>query len=97
LWAKGLNAEDIHKENVPVYSGVCRVNRIPLGGKRSADDEDVETEVRLGQQSKYFYVTGFNALVKRWDRCINLGGGYVDKYIFFPGSYMTYFKFYIHF
>jgi hypothetical protein len=23
LWAKGLNAEDIHRENFPVYGGKC--------------------------------------------------------------------------
>jgi hypothetical protein len=25
----------------------------------------------------------FRALVKRWDKCINVGGGYVEKYFFF--------------
>jgi hypothetical protein len=33
----------------------------------------------LRQQSKDFYSVGFNALVKRWDKCINVGGGYVEK------------------
>jgi hypothetical protein len=31
------------------------------------------------QQSKDFYAAGFDALIKRWDRCINVGGGYVKK------------------
>jgi hypothetical protein len=41
-----------------------------LGGKFFADDEEVETEVRerLRQQSKDFYATGFDAMVKRWDK-----------------------------
>jgi hypothetical protein len=26
---------------------------------------------------------GFNALVKQWDKCIDVGGGYVEKEIFF--------------
>jgi hypothetical protein len=30
-----------------------------------------------------FYAAGFDALVKRWDMCINVGGGYVEKWIFF--------------
>jgi hypothetical protein len=66
--------------------------------KRFADDEEVETEVRKGlrQQSKDFYLAGFAALVKRWDKCINVGGGYVEKYMYFPGSNITYFTFYIH-
>jgi hypothetical protein len=33
---------------------------------------------RLKQQPKYFYAAGFDALVKRWDKCINVGGGYVE-------------------
>jgi hypothetical protein len=52
-----------------------------MGGRRFADDEEVETEVRkwLRQQSKYFYAVGFDTPVKRWDKCINVGGGYVEK------------------
>jgi hypothetical protein len=33
----------------------------------------------LGQQSKEFYAAGFLAPVKRWDKRINVGGGYVEK------------------
>jgi hypothetical protein len=49
LWAKGLDAKDIHKEVFVAQSGS------QLCGKRFADDEEVETEVRkwLRQQSKY--------------------------------------------
>jgi hypothetical protein len=82
LWAKGLDAKDINKEMSPVYGGsVCCVKRFPLGGKRFADDEEVETEVRkwLRQQPKDFYAAGFDALVKRWDRCIDVDGGYFEK------------------
>jgi hypothetical protein len=44
-----------------------------LGGKRFADDEEAETEVRkwLRQRSKYMYAVGFDALAKQWDKCIN--------------------------
>jgi hypothetical protein len=50
-------------------------------GKRFAVDEEVETEVRkwLRQQSKELNTAGADALVKRWDKCINVGGGYVEK------------------
>jgi hypothetical protein len=37
----------------------------------------------LTQQSKDSYAAGFDALVKRWDKCINAGEGYVEKYMFF--------------
>jgi hypothetical protein len=39
---------------------------------------------------------GFHALVKRWDKCINVDGGYVEKWMFIPGSNITYFTFYIN-
>jgi hypothetical protein len=50
-------------------------------GKRFADGEEVETEVRkwLRYQLKDFCAAGFGALVKRWDNCINVRGGYVEK------------------
>jgi hypothetical protein len=52
-----------------------------LGSKCFAEDEEVETEVQkwLRQQSKDFYTAGFDALVKRWNKCINVGGRYVEK------------------
>jgi hypothetical protein len=33
----------------------------------------------LRQQSEDFYAAGFDALVKRWDKCMNVGGRYVEK------------------
>jgi hypothetical protein len=52
-----------------------------LGGKRFADDEEVEMEVRkrLRQELKNLHAAGFDGLVKRWDKCNNVGGGYVEK------------------
>jgi hypothetical protein len=32
----------------------------------------------LRQQSKDFYAAGLDALAKGWDKCINVGGGYVE-------------------
>jgi hypothetical protein len=60
---------------------VCRLKRFSISGKIFADDEDVETEVLkwLRQQSKDFYAVGFDALVKRWNKCINIDRGYVEK------------------
>jgi hypothetical protein len=50
-----------------MLGSVCCLKRFHLGGKRFADDEEVETEMRklLRQQSKYCYAAGFDALVKR--------------------------------
>jgi histone-lysine N-methyltransferase SETMAR len=38
-----------------------------IGGRRFADDEEIETDVRkwLRQQSEDLYAAGFDALVKR--------------------------------
>jgi hypothetical protein len=60
-----------------------------------ADGEQVETEVRkwLRQESKDFCAEGSNALVKRWEKCINVGGGYFEKKMFSPGSSITFLRF----
>jgi head-tail adaptor len=60
---------------------VSRVKWFSSGGKRFADDEEVETEVRkwLRQQPNDYYAGVVDARVKRRDKCINVGGGYVEK------------------
>jgi hypothetical protein len=50
----------------------------------------------LRQQSKDFYAMDFDTLVKRWDKCISVGGGYIEKYMFYPSSNITCFMFHIH-
>jgi hypothetical protein len=68
LWAKELNARDIHEEMVPVYVVKCLarkavhswVEKSSQGRSKVSDDE---TEVRKG----------------RWDKRIDVGGGYVEK------------------
>jgi hypothetical protein len=80
LLAKGLDANDIHKEIITLYGGQCLSRKavhacVEKRGKYFADDEEVETEVRkwLRQQSEDFYAAGSDALVKRWDKCIDVG------------------------
>jgi hypothetical protein len=46
-------------------------------------------------QSKDFYTAGFDALLKRWDKCISVGGGYVEKLMGFFLSRFEYHKFYV--
>jgi hypothetical protein len=85
LWAKRLGAKDIRKDIFLFTVGsVCRVKRFTAGSRNSQGRwkvRDDETEVRkwLGQQSENFCAAGFEALVKRWDKCISVGGGYVEK------------------
>jgi hypothetical protein len=83
LWTEGLNAKVIRKEMFPDYDGKSLlskavhiwVTKFFQGRSKVADDAD---KLRR-QQSKDFYIAGFDALVKRWDNCINVGGGYVEK------------------
>jgi hypothetical protein len=71
----------INKYFLFTVGNVCSLKRFHLGDKHFADDEEDETEVRkwLRQKSKDYYATGFDALVKRLDKCINVDGGYVEK------------------
>jgi hypothetical protein len=82
LWTKvSLQRIFTKKCLLDILGIVCRVKRFTTGSRNSLKDEGIETEVRkwLRQQSKDLYVVGFNALVNRWDKCINAGGGYVEK------------------
>jgi hypothetical protein len=87
LWVKGLSAKDIHKEYLLfMVRSVYRVQRFTIGSRNSGlggkhFTDEVETELRkwLKQQSNDFCATGFEALVKRWDKRISVGGGYVEK------------------
>jgi hypothetical protein len=70
----------------PVYGGKCLSrkavhNYVGKLSQRRSEVADDETEVWnwLRQQSKDFYAAGFDAMIKRWDKCINVGGGYVKK------------------
>jgi hypothetical protein len=51
------------------------------GANVSLLTKKIEMVVRkqLRQKSEDFYAAGFDALVKRWDKCINVGGGYVEN------------------
>jgi hypothetical protein len=44
------------------------------------DEEEAKAEVREWLTTvNDIYAAGFDALVKRWDKCIIVGGGYVEK------------------
>jgi hypothetical protein len=90
LWGTGLNAQIIHKEYFLFTVGnVCRVRRLTTGSrnflKGFRKSQMMPDQVRrwLRKQSKDLYSAGFNALVKRWDKCNSVSGGYVEKYMFF--------------
>jgi hypothetical protein len=68
-----------------MVGSVCRLKRFTTGSRNSlknvrevADDAQPGLEVAK-TTVKNFYAVGFDALVKRWDKCINVGRGYVEK------------------
>jgi hypothetical protein len=86
LWARGLHTKDIHKEIFPVYGGKYLSRKavhmwVEKRGKRFADGEEVEAEVRkwLRQQSNDFCAAGFDSLIKQWDKCIHVCRGHVKE------------------
>jgi hypothetical protein len=95
---KWLNANDMHKEMFPVYGGKCLSRKAVHSWVTNSSLMTKRLKRRGGSgwdnAQKDFYAAGFDALVKRWDKCINIGGGYVKKY-FSPVSNITCFTFYI--
>jgi hypothetical protein len=83
---KGLNVKDISKEKFPVYGGKCLLRKAvyncvekSLNNVRKSQMMHDQVRKWLRQQSKDFYAKGFDARVKRWEKCINVGVGYVEK------------------
>jgi len=54
------------------------------------DNDAVERDVRawFREQPKEFYAAGFQGLVKRWDKCLNLYGDSVEKQMLFVCHYL---------
>jgi hypothetical protein len=52
-----------------------------LKGKRFGDDDEVKQETQhwLEEQSKDWYKAGIEKLKRRYEKCIELNGGYVEK------------------
>jgi hypothetical protein len=87
LCAKGLDAKDIHKEIFPVYDGkfLLRkavhnlVEKFSQGRSKVADDARPGAKWLRQQSNENFCAAGSSALIKQWDNCIHVGGGYVEK------------------
>ena len=86
LWAKDMAAKDTHKEMLPMYGGHCLSRQAVHNwvqkfseGRRSIEDEHRVGRITFRQQPKEFFAAGFQGLAKRWDKCLNLYGDYVEK------------------
>jgi hypothetical protein len=83
LWAKGLNAKDIHKEMFPVYARKCLsrkavhkwVKKFSQGRSRVADDARLDAKV-AEITVKRLLSCGFRRTGKAMRQ---VGGGYVGK------------------
>lgn len=53
----------------------------PLRGKRFNDDEEVISEVEdfFNSQTEDFYDKGIRQIIHRYEKCVDLGGSYVEK------------------
>jgi hypothetical protein len=78
--------KNIHREIFSVYCWKCLspksvhnwVEKFSRGRWKVVDEARQGVEVAETTVRK-FCPAGFQSLVKRWDKCINVGGGYVEK------------------
>ena len=85
-----MAAKDIHKEMLTMYGEHCLSRQAVHNwvkkfseGRTSIEDEHrvgrpVEIAAWFWQQPQEFYAAGFQGLVKRWDKCLNLYGDYIE-------------------
>ena len=73
--------EESHPELAPSDFHLFGPLKHHLSGEHFPDDDAVERAVCacFQQQPKEFYTAGFQGLVKRWDKCLNLYVDYVEK------------------
>jgi hypothetical protein len=81
--AKELNAKDIHKEMFPVYGGKCLSHKAVHNWVTKVSLMTKRLKRRCGSgrdnSQKDISAAGFDALVKRWDKCVKVDGGNVEK------------------
>jgi hypothetical protein len=80
----GLNAKDIHKETCSVYGGKCLSRKAVHNWVVNVSLMTTRLKRKCGSgrdnsQKISMYAAILDALVKRWDNCINVGGGYIEK------------------
>ena len=82
-----MEPKDIHKEMLPMYGEHCLsrqavhnwVQKFSEGRTSIEEDEHRVGRITFQQQPEEFYAAGFQGLVKRWDKCLNLYGDYTEK------------------
>jgi len=86
----GMEAKDVHKEMLPMHSEHCLSRQAVHNWvqKFSEGRTSIENEQRAGRPveiatpetlQRVEDAAGFQGFVKRWDKCLNLYGDYVEK------------------
>jgi hypothetical protein len=67
----------------PVYGGKCLLRKAVHTWVANVSLNTKSLKRRLGsgldKSQKDFCAAGFDAVIKRWDKCVNVGGEYVEK------------------
>jgi hypothetical protein len=98
LWAKGLNAKDIHKEICPVYGGKCFSCKVvhSLVEKFSQGRSKVADDVRPGAEVAETTVCGFRRTGKAMGQVYLIRWRICREINVFPDSHVRCFTFYFH-
>jgi len=70
VWAKGLNANEIHSEIRPVYGDKC-FTRPAIHVWCTKFARSRESMVDKERQQTSFFASDIHKLVDRWDKCLN--------------------------
>ena len=83
---KKYGSKGYPQEMLPMYGEHCLSRQAVHNwvqkfsdGRTSIEDEHRVGWITFRQQPKEFFTAGFQGLVKRWDKCLNLYGDYVEK------------------
>jgi hypothetical protein len=77
---KKINEKDVHKEIFLAYGWKCLSRKAIYNCvEKFSQGRSTSCEKWPKTTFKNFYAAGFEALVKRWDKFINVGGGYIEK------------------
>ena len=81
-----METKDIHKIMLPMYCEHWLSRQADNNweqnfseGRTSIEDEHRVGRIKFRHQPKEFFAAGLQKLVKRWDKCLNLYGDYVEK------------------
>ena len=76
FWARGRSTSEIHNEMQPVAymtTSTLIYRRLKVGAANFLVHQWIQ------QQQSSFFAAGIEKLVPRWDKCLNVLGGYVEK------------------